>query len=353
MKHLQEKLKRNTAVIFYGKENRRYLSSVDADDALMLITKNNAYYLTDSRYLEIIRKSATDITVPDPKSHLELITEIARNEGITEIFIDLKYIPCSQFLKLQEKLEEKGIALSSSDFADRFMEEARALKDESEIASIIKAQEITDKSFSYILNKIKAGKTEREIMLDLEFYARSLGSEGVAFDFIVVSGENTSLPHGVPSDRKIKSGDFITMDFGAVVNGYRSDMTRTVAVGSITDEQKEVYETVLAAQNKALGMLKSGVTGAEADKTARDVIDSKGYGKYFGHALGHGVGLEIHESPNLSPKNDKPLKTGNVVTVEPGIYIEGKFGVRIEDMAVITQNGILNLTKSNKELIVL
>ena len=179
------------------------------------------------------------------------------------------------------------------------------------------------------------------------------GAEAVSFETIAVSGKNSSMPHGVPTDKKIENGDFITMDFGAVYNGYHSDMTRTVIVGKPTEKQKEVYETVLKAQKSALEVLKNGVTGFDADKVARDIIENAGYKENFGHGTGHGVGIEIHESPNLSPYSKATLETGNVVTVEPGIYIPDEFGVRIEDMALITEDGYINLTSCEKELIIL
>ena len=200
---------------------------------------------------------------------------------------------------------------------------------------------------------IKVGVTEKEIALELDFYMLSHGAEAVSFETIAVSGKNSSMPHGVPTDKKIENGDFITMDFGAVYNGYHSDMTRTVIVGEPTEKQKEVYETVLKAQTEALAVLKAGVSGVDADKAARDIIDAKGYKENFGHGTGHGVGIEIHESPNLSPYSKAILETGNIVTVEPGIYIPDEFGVRIEDMALITEDGYINLTSCEKELIIL
>ena len=182
---------------------------------------------------------------------------------------------------------------------------------------------------------------------------RERGSEGVAFDFIVVSGKNSSLPHGVPTSKKIENGDFVTMDFGAVINGYRSDMTRTIAVGSVTEKQRTVYETVLTAQKAALSIIKPDVTCSAVDKAARDIITDAGYGDCFGHGLGHSVGLEIHESPACNTRDITPLKSGMIMTVEPGIYIQDEFGVRIEDMVLITDNGYRNFTKSPKKLIII
>ena len=180
-----------------------------------------------------------------------------------------------------------------------------------------------------------------------------MGSEGVSFDFIVASGKNSSMPHAVPTDKKIEAGDFVTMDFGAVINGYRSDMTRTVAVGHVTDEQTKVYNTVLKAQTAALDSIKSGMVCKDIDKIARDIIYNAGYENCFGHGLGHSVGIEIHESPCFNLRDTTLLQSGMVLTVEPGIYLENNFGVRIEDMVVVTNEGCINITKSDKKLIVL
>ena len=218
---------------------------------------------------------------------------------------------------------------------------------------IIKAQRIAEAAFEHILTFIKEGVTEKEVALELDYYMLSHGADGLSFETIAVSGKNSSKPHGVPSDKKIEKGDFVTMDFGAVVEGYHSDMTRTVAVGFVTDEQKNVYETVLKAQEAAQAAASSGVCCADVDKAARDVIENAGYGEYFNHSTGHGVGVEIHEYPRLSTVCKAILSVGNVVTDEPGIYIPEKFGVRIEDMLLITENGCENLTRAPKELIIL
>jgi len=216
-----------------------------------------------------------------------------------------------------------------------------------------RAQALTDDGFAYILPRLTVGRTEKDVALDLEMYMRTQGADAVAFDFIVASGENGALPHAVPSDRKLQTGDFVTLDFGAVVDGYRSDMTRTVALGRVTDEQKLIYDTVLKAQLACLNGLKAGMTGEEGDALARDVICRASYGDAFGHSTGHGVGIDIHELPRLSPRIDTVLRAGEVVTVEPGIYIEGRFGVRIEDMVWLKEDGIVNLTASPKTLTIL
>ena len=208
-------------------------------------------------------------------------------------------------------------------------------------------------AFDEILNFIKVGVTEREIALELNRLMFEFGAEDLSFDTIVLSGANTSMPHGVPSEKKVQSGEFVLMDYGAVYNGYHSDMTRTVCVGEPDEEMLKVYDIVLSAQEAAIEKAKAGIIGCDLDKIARDIIERSGYGNCFGHSLGHGVGLEIHEKPNASPNYKLPLNEGAVVTVEPGIYIAGKFGVRIEDFVILTENGCKNLTKSAKSLITL
>ena len=212
-----------------------------------------------------------------------------------------------------------------------------------------KAQELTDKAFKYILGILSTDITENDVAAELEYFMRKNGAEDKSFETIAISAEKTSLPHGVPSNNKIKKG-FFTMDFGATIDGYHSDMTRTVCIGKADDEMKKLYNTVLESQLKALKFLKAGVNCKDADKVARDII-YKDYKGYFGHSLGHSVGLEVHEMPALSPNCDRILVPGNIVTVEPGIYIPGKYGTRIEDMVLICENGIKNFTKSPKELI--
>lgn len=229
----------------------------------------------------------------------------------------------------------------------------RIVKNSDEIEYIKKAQDITDKTFSYLLSYIEKGRTEKDIALAAELFMRKNGSEGIAFDIISVSGKNSSLPHGEPTDKRLEKGDFLTIDMGSVFLGYCSDMTRTVAIGSFDEEQELVYNTVLLAQISALNAIKEGVTGSFVDKIARDIITNAGFGDAFGHGLGHGVGVEIHETPRLAPSYDFDIKARMVVTVEPGIYIKDSFGVRIEDLIVVTKDGCENLTKSSKELIVL
>ena len=215
------------------------------------------------------------------------------------------------------------------------------------------AQRIAERALDEILREIKPGMTEREIAARLQYLMLYYGAERMSFDPIVASGPNGSMPHAVPTDRKIRAGEFITMDFGCVCEGYCSDMTRTVAVGEVSGEQRRIYEIVLAAQQAGIAAARAGVTGAAVDGAARRVIDEAGYGAYFGHSFGHSVGVEIHEAPNATPSNDEPLPAGAVISAEPGIYLPGKFGVRIEDVIVLGKDGCTDLTLADKSLIVL
>lgn len=350
MQKLQNGLENGRAYLVSSPENRRYLTGFPSSDGYLLITKTEAVFLIDSRYIEAAQSSAegcTDIVLltslsaqlPELTEKLGVKTVYTESErlSVSEFKNFCKIIPCECFA---EKADEKINAL-------------RRRKNEAEKKKILAAQAIAERAFDHILGFIKEGVTEREIALTLDFFMLKNGAECVSFETIAVSGKNSSMPHGVPSDKKIEKGDFITMDFGAVVEGYHSDMTRTVAVGCVSDKQAQVYETVLTAQKKSLEILKAGVSCFDADAAARDIIKNAGFGEFFGHGTGHGVGIEIHEQPRLSSKSKQILEIGDVVTVEPGIYLPSEFGVRIEDMAFITENGCENLTKSPKNLIIL
>ena len=273
------------------------------------------------------------------------------DQEISVLYTEISSIGLARFNELQRQFS--NVQISLDDKCDSAVLLERSIKSHEELKQIRLAQSITDDTFSYILPRISVGRTEREIMLEMEFYLRKQGSEGAAFDFIVVSGKNSSLPHGVPTDKTIEKGDFITMDFGAVINGYCSDMTRTVAIKTVTDEQRAVYDTVLTAQKKAFEAINPGVPCVQVDKVARDYIDEQGYAGCFGHGLGHSVGIEVHESPSFNTRDESCLKPGMVLSVEPGIYLPDRFGVRIEDMVVITDEGFENVTHSSKELIIL
>lgn len=349
--NLQEALKDSEAFLICSGSNRFYLTGFNSSAGTVLITKSKAIFFIDFRYFEKAKQIVNSCEVILYDKGDKGVFEFCKNEGIKTIFIESSNTSIAQYKYLSNLFE--GIEISKDNILDITLNKMRAVKSEKELEFIKQAQSLTDQTLDYILPRISIGKTEREIMLDMEFFMRGLGADGVSFDFIVVSGKNSSLPHGVPTTKKIENGDFITMDFGAIVGGFCSDMTRTVAIGSITDEQKLVYDTTLKAQLAAIENIKAGAICGDIDKIARDIIYNAGYKGCFGHALGHSVGIDVHEAPNLSPNNSAVLEAGNVVTVEPGIYLENKFGVRIEDMVYVTENGCINLTKSPKELIIL
>ena len=348
---LKNELKKNEALLITSDANRFYVTGFHSSAGQVFITNDGAEFLIDFRYVEKASACVESCTVTLSKLPDEEIKERCEKQGIKTLYLEANTVSVSRMEALKKLLPD--VEISSSDKFDKFIEELRSVKTAGELALIKQSQDLTDETFSYILNNIKAGRTEREVMLDMEFYMRKRGSEGVSFDFIVVSGKNSSLPHGVPTDKKIENGDFITMDFGAAIGGYRADMTRTVAVGSVSEEQRRVYDTVLKAQTESLKAIKAGLVCKDVDKIARDIIYGAGFEGCFGHSLGHSVGVEIHESPSFSPRCETILLPGTVMTVEPGIYLENRFGVRIEDMVYVTETGCENLTKSDKNLIIL
>jgi len=349
IKVFQDYLKDDQAFFLRDPVNCRYATGFNGDDEAVLITKDKCYIIVDFRYITDAKKYQSDeIEVHMHEKNLEEYAKGLIKADIKQILIDDEYVTVSLFEYFKKYLGNYEY-IRASNVIDSF----RMIKQDYEIESIRKAGKISCDAFEYMLGFIKEGMSEVEIALELEFYMRKNQSEGIAFPIICVSGENSALPHGTPTDRKIQKGDFLTMDFGAKVNGYCFDITRTVAVGYATDEMKKVYDTVLLAQRKALENMKAGYNGAEIDAFARDVIAAAGYKDNFGHGLGHGVGMYIHERPRLSPSYKGVIKAGCVVTVEPGIYIEGKFGVRIEDSVLVTENGIENLTSAKKELIII
>ena len=333
------------AVYITSQTNHRYFTKFDNGDGSLLITKQNAYAFEDFRYIEVAEKLLSGAyTVVEPKGKRSgWLDNILKKEEIKTLGFEDCSLSVSAYerLKLDVSSELKGIGGTITTM--------REIKDEWEIEQIRQAQVITDKAFEHILGILSTDITENDVAAELEYFMRKNGAEDKSFETISISAEKTSLPHGVPENIKLKKG-FFTMDFGATVNGYHSDMTRTVCIGKADDEMKKLYNTVLSAQKAGLECLKAGVNTKAADKIARDII-YKEYEGYFGHSLGHSVGLEIHEMPALSPNCDRILVPGNIVTVEPGIYIPGKYGTRIEDLVVIRENGITNLTKSPKELI--
>lgn len=348
---IQHSLENSEALLITSDANRFYITGFNSSAGAVLITKLSAYFLVDFRYFEKAKSVIQDLNVMLSNDFFKDVKNLIVKHNSDRLFIETEFVSIGSFDRIKNHLD--GIEILTDNKMDRLLKRMRSVKSSSELEAVKQAQKITDETFDYILERIEVGRSEIDVMLDMEFYMRKLGSEGVSFDFIVVSGKNSSLPHGVPTDKKIEKGDFVTMDFGAVVDGYRSDMTRTVAIGSVSDEQRRVYEIVLNAQTRAFEVIKPGVVCKDIDKVARDIIYSAGYEGCFGHGLGHSVGIEIHESPSFNTSCTTVTKPGMIITVEPGIYIENKFGVRIEDMAYITDDGCLSLTHSNKELIII
>ena len=338
------------AALISSPENRRYFTGMPSSAGVVVITREKSYFLIDFRYIEAAREKVKGIQVVLLNKMRDQLQEIFLRHGIQRIGVEDAFLPLAEFSSYEKCFPQLEFVKNSG--VSGLLSALRMRKDEEELRCIREAQRITDAGFSHILDYIKPGRTERDIALELEFFMRRMGSEGTAFDFIVVSGKNSSMPHGVPTEKAVAHGDFITMDFGGVIDGYRSDMTRTIAVGDVTEEQRVVYDTVLKAQLAALSAISSGKECASIDKIARDIIEQD-YPGCFGHGLGHSVGLFIHEEPRLSPGCHTVLGPGVMMTVEPGIYLAGKFGVRIEDLVIVRENGIENLTKSPKNLIVL
>jgi len=334
------------AVMVLDELNQRYLSEFSFTDGFLLITAKSAYLVTDFRYYEMaLNKACSDFKVITPDDRTKFMEQVFSDEECKTVGLEGGFVSFDYYNQLCSK--HKRVEFVSIGDA---IELIRQLKCEAEVELMQKAQDITDKAFSHILNVIKTDMTEIEVAAELEYAMRKNGADGLAFETIAVSGDASALPHGTPRNCKLKPG-FLTMDFGARFDGYCSDMTRTIVIGKADNEIKKVYNTVLNAQRSALDILRAGVDCGEADKVARDIIN-KDYEGTFGHSLGHAVGLFIHEKPSLSFKSfGRALRSGEVVTVEPGIYLFGKYGCRIEDMVLIKENGIYNFTKSKKDLI--
>ena len=331
--------------------NRRYFTGMKSSAGVVLVFPEKAYLLIDFRYIEKAMATVTDAEVIEQKKLYPQISELLERHNAKSMAIESETMTVKELNTYRHFFKE--LKIDSTDALSNAISNMRAVKDADELDCIRKAQAIAEEALTELLPFIRAGVTERETALELNRLMFEKGAEDLSFETIVLSGANTSMPHGVPSDKKIEDGEFVLLDFGAVWNGYHSDMTRTVCVGQPTDEMRKVYDIVLEAQLAGIAAAKAGITGSALDKVSRDIIEAAGYGDCFGHSLGHGVGLEIHEKPNASPNYMLPLSKGAVVTVEPGIYIAGKFGVRIEDFVVLNENDSYNLTKFDKTLITL
>lgn len=339
------------AVLVIDEKNQRYACGFPFTDGAVLVTREKAYLFTDSRYIEAAERAVDEsISVQlfgrgNPLA--ELLRSALEKNGVEKLGGEENSLPHGEYLRYEERLGMELIPAQS------IFDELRASKTEEEQQYLREAQAIAEKALDDVLGIICPGITERDIAAEITYRLLKHGAEGNSFDPIAVTGANSSMPHGVPGDTVVKAGDFLTMDFGCLHRGYCSDMTRTVAVGYATEEMKKVYDTVLRAQLAGIEAARAGIPGCDIDAAARRVIEDAGYGKYFGHSFGHSLGLNIHESPNASPSCRTPMPAGAVISAEPGIYIPGKFGVRIEDVLILKENGCENITHAPKELIIL
>ncbi len=349
MKDILEK-KAVDAILVTDEYNFRYLSGFGGE-GILFILKDEKHLITDSRYTLDAKEKATkrgfkvweytrDNTIND------ILTQIMASHGVKNVGFEDMNISYREYKKYTEAFKN----ITFKELGDE-LETLRMVKSDEELKLLEMAEHIGDMAFNDILPFIKPGISELSLAAEIEYAMKKRGAQGLSFDTIVAAGEGSASPHHVPTDYILKEGDFVTMDFGCRYKGYCSDMTRTVVIGKASEKQKEVYNTVLKAQQCALDELRAGKTGESIDRVARDIISKAGYGKYFGHGLGHSVGLFIHEEPRLSPAEKRTLKSGNIVTVEPGIYIEGFGGVRIEDMVAVTEDGYRNFASSPKQLI--
>lgn len=340
------------AVLITSSVNRQYYTGMRSSAGILFATRRQSYFLIDFRYIEVAKRTVQGAQVIlQEQEGREQLQALVRDCGVKTVGVETGYLSVADYLKYQDFLAPAEIAFDNR--VNDAIVRQRMIKSEEEVKAIQVCQDVADLTFTHILDFIREGVTEREIALEMEYFMRKQGAQDVSFSTIVVSGVNSSLPHGVPSDKKVERGDFVTMDFGAAIGGYRSDMTRTVAVGQVDEEHRRLYDTVLKAQTAALAAVAVGKVCSDIDKVARDIIYGAGYEGCFGHGLGHSVGLEIHEDPRFSTICHEVCQAGMIMTVEPGIYLEGKFGCRIEDMVYITNQGIRNLTGSPKELICL
>lgn len=340
------------AVLITDEKNQRYATGFPITDGAIFVSRDRAWLITDSRYIEAATAAVagSGITVVlYTKEHglTDCLREAIRESGAEKLAAEDRKLSYSEYLAYEKDLGRELLGAG-----DMFIT-LRAVKSGEELDSMREAQRISEKALEAVLHTIKPGMTEKQVAAELVYHMLLNGSEANSFDPIVVTGSKTSLPHGVPGDKVIQAGDFLTMDFGCLKNGYCSDMTRTVAVGYATEEMRSVYDVVLRAQLAGIDAARAGIQGKVIDAAARKVITDAGYGEYFGHGFGHSLGLDIHERPNANPAGEAIMPEGSVCSAEPGIYIPGRFGVRIEDVMILRENGAEVITRSPKELIIL
>lgn len=341
------------AALIISNENRRYFTGFVSSLGYLLLTRKQAFLLVDFRYAEAAALQASGCEVISYSDFSGEFGALLRQEQIRSVLLEGSAFTLNEAHRMEKILSENGAEMITDDSLDTLIGKLRIIKTSDEVEKIIHAQRITEKALTETLPLIKEGTAEKDIALELEYKMRRMGAEGVSFDLIVIAGEKTSMPHGVPGENKIRPGDFITFDIGALYQGYHSDMTRTYAFGFANSKQKTVYNTVYRAQQLGLEAVRAGVPAKDVDAAARNFINQSGFEGCFGHSTGHGVGLAIHELPFVSSKSETILRSGMIITVEPGIYLPGEFGVRIEDTVCVTQEGCINLAVLPKELIIL
>ena len=339
------------AVLIRSHPNRYYFTGLSSMGGTLLITPDSARFVIDSRYFEIASQAVSGCEVVLETNLAEQLGEWIRENHIRFIGTETGYLSLLEFQQLTE-MTAPAVLLADGRANEAILRQRR-IKTSEEVEKLTRAQRITEQALEQTLPSFRPGVSELDLAIELGTRMSKLGSDRKSYDFILTSGPQTSRPHGGGPIRRVENGDFVMMDMGSQIGGYASDMTRTVAVGSVTEEQKRVYEIVLEAQRRAIESIRPGVPCSAVDETARGYIASMGYGDYFGHGLGHSLGIEIHEQPRLSPVCTDELEPGVIVTVEPGIYLPGRFGVRIEDMVLVTETGHCNLTESPKELMIL
>jgi Xaa-Pro aminopeptidase len=349
-------LDKSHAALITSQVNRRYVTGFKSSYGVVVVTKDRNYFLTDNRYYEKAVEVVTNckvVVVDDLKDQglKHQLEYIFIKHQIETISVENQSMTLSMLEKYKKMFPQIEIDTSSR-LSDAILKK-RTVKTQEEVEKIVTAQKIAERAFGKLVSKLRAGMTEKQIAAVLNYYMLELGADGPAFDIIAASGKNSAVPHATPTDKPIEHGDFLILDFGAVVDGYHSDMTRTLVVGKPTESMKRVYDAVKSANEDAMRAVRVDITGKLLDNVARATLEAWGYADYFKHSLGHGVGLEVHEKPTLSVKSQShsTLREGMVVTIEPGVYIPGKFGVRIEDMVVVTKSGCINLTKTSKNLI--
>lgn len=331
--------------------SKRYLTDFGSEDGTMLVTKNGGFFIIDARYFEHTEQQVTDplCKVILQENLYEQLGAVISENGVQRVYIEDEKLTVAQLSEFKRRFPD--IVFDETNRLSDFMGQMRIVKTDEEIACITRAQRIAEAAFTKLLSNMRVGQTEKQIAAVLEFFMLEMGSDGVSFETIAASGVNSACPHAVPTDKPVRDGEFLTLDFGATYKGYHSDMTRTVVFGKPTDEMKNIYNAVWGANSDAIKAVKAGISGKLVDSVARSTLDAWGYEEYFTHGLGHGVGLEIHEAPNLNSRSGTTLREGMIVTIEPGVYIPGRYGVRIEDMCVVTKDGCKIITETPKTLI--